>query len=140
PGAAGSGFSGSHRAMNAHPLTVGKTYCLRLADGRALGHVRIQTVEDSWAEGPFTPASAFAEFRELFERADQRARDQIIPLWEQAADAIDALHIQVVEEHGGAPHTGLRVFLADHEASLGTPSAWHEPRSRPSRLTAFGKN
>ncbi len=107
--------------MNANPLAVGKTYCLRLADGRALGHVRVRTVEDSWAEGPFTPAPAFAEFRELFERADQLARDQIIPLWEQAADAIDALHIQVIEERGGAPHTGLRVFVAGDEASIGTP-------------------
>ena len=107
--------------MNAHPLTVGKTYCLRLADGRALGHVRIQTVEDSWAEGPSTPASAFAEFRELFERADQLARDQIIPLWEEAADAIDALHIEVVEEQGGTHHNGLRVFVAGNDASIGTP-------------------
>ncbi len=107
--------------MNTHPLAVGKAYCLRLPDGRALGHVRVQTVEDSWAEGPFIPAPAFAEFRELFERADQLARDQIIPLWEQAADAIDALHIQVLEEHGGASHAGLRVFIAGNEASIGTP-------------------
>jgi hypothetical protein len=107
--------------MNAHPLTVGKTYCLRLPDGRALGHVRVQSIADTWAEGPFTAAPAFAEFRELFERADQLARDQIIPLWEQAADAIDALHIQVIEEHGGTPHTGLRVFVAGDEASIGTP-------------------
>lgn len=107
--------------MNTHPLSVGKTYCLRLADGRPLGHVRIARVDDSWAEGPFTPAPAFAEFRELFERADQFARDQIIPLWEQAADAIDALHIQVVEESGGASNAGLRVFIAGDEASIGTP-------------------
>lgn len=107
--------------MSAHPLSVGKTYCLRLPDGRALGHVRVQMVEDCWAEGPFTPAPAFAEFQELFERADQLARDQVIPLWEQAADAIDALGIQVIEEHGRAPHTGLRVFIAGDEASIGTP-------------------
>lgn len=107
--------------MNAHPLSAGKTYCLRLSDGRALGHVRIQQVEDCWAEGSFTPAPAFAEFRELFERADQRARDQLIPLWEAAADAIDALNIQVIEEHSGVPHTGLRVFVVGEEASIGTP-------------------
>lgn len=107
--------------MNAHPLSVGKTYCLRLPDGRALGHVRVQHVEDCWAEGPFAPAPSFAGFRELFERADQLARDQIIPLWEEAADAIDALHIQVIEEHGGTPHTGLRVFVVGEEASIGTP-------------------
>jgi hypothetical protein len=107
--------------MNTHPLAVGKTYCLRLPDGRTLGHVQVQSVEDCWAEGPFTPEPAFAEFRELFERADQLARDQILPLWEQAADAIDALHIQVIGEHGGPLHTGLRVFLAGNEASIGTP-------------------
>jgi len=107
--------------MNAHPLSVGHTYCLRLPDGRALGHVRVQCVEDSWAEGPFTPAPAFAEYRELFARADELARDQIIPLWEEAADAINALHIEVVEEHGGGRHSGLRVFVAGDEASIGTP-------------------
>jgi hypothetical protein len=107
--------------MSAHPLAAGRTYCLRLPDGRTLGHVRVRAVEDCWAEGPFTPAPAFAEFRELFERADQLARDQIIPLWEQAADAIDALHIQVVEERDGARHDGLRVFIAGDEASIGTP-------------------
>jgi len=107
--------------MNEHPLSVGMTYCLRMPDGRALGHVRIHQIEDSWAEGPFIPGPAFAEVRELFERADELARDQIIPLWEQAADAIEALHIQVVEEHAGARHAGLRVFVAGNEASIGTP-------------------
>jgi len=104
-----------------HPLTIGRTYHLLMSDGRALGHVRIQRIEDSWAEGPFIPAPAFAEFLELFERADELARDQIIPLWEQAADAIEALHIQVAEEEGGARHGGLRVFVAGDEASIGTP-------------------
>jgi hypothetical protein len=107
--------------MKTHPLSVGKTYCLRLPDGRALGCVRIERLEDSWAEGPFAPAPAFAEFRDLFQRADEFARDQIIPLWEKAADAIDALHIDVVEEQGGASHSGLRVFIAGGEASIGTP-------------------
>ena len=60
-------------------------------------------------------------FRELFDRADELARDQIIPLWEQVADAIDALHIQVVEEQGGTRHTGLRIFVVGNEASIGTP-------------------
>jgi hypothetical protein len=104
--------------MNAHPLSVGKTYCLRLPDGRVLGRVRIERIEDPWAEGPFVPAAGFAEFRQMFERADQLARDQIIPLWEEAADAIDALRIQVVEEPGGTRHTGLRVFVSGGEASI----------------------
>jgi hypothetical protein len=107
--------------MNTHPRAVGKTYCLRLPDGRALGHVRIERLEDPWAEGPFVPAPAFAEFRQLFERADELAKDQIIPLWEEAADAIDALRIQVVEDRGGARHSGLRVFIAGNEASIGPP-------------------
>jgi hypothetical protein len=107
--------------MNEHPLSVGKTYCLRLPDGRALGHVRIQRVDDPWAEGPFAPAPAFAEFRELFERADELARDQIIPLWEETADAIEALHIEVVEDQGGDHYTGLRVFVAGGEASIAPP-------------------
>ena len=107
--------------MKIHPLSVGKTYCLRLRDGRALGCVRIERLEDSWAEGPFTPAPAYAEFRGLFDRADELARDQIIPLWEEAADAIDALHIEVVEEQGGTHHNGLRVFVVGNDASIGTP-------------------
>lgn len=107
--------------MSTHPLTVGKTYCLRLPDGRALGHVQVEHVEDVWAEGPFTPAPGYPEFRELFELADELARDQIIPLWEEAADAIEALGIQVVEEQGGTRHSGLRVFIAGNEASIGTP-------------------
>jgi hypothetical protein len=107
--------------MKTHPLSVGKTYCLRLPDGRVLGRVRIERLEDSWAEGPFVPTPAFAEFRELFERADELARDHIIPLWEKAADAIDALRIEVVEEQGEGGHSGLRVFIAENEASIGTP-------------------
>jgi hypothetical protein len=107
--------------MKTHPLLVGKTYCLRLRDGRALGCVHIERLEDSWAEGPFSPVPSFAEFRSLFERADELARDQIIPLWEQAADAIDALHIDLVDEHAGTSHSGLRVFIAENEASIGIP-------------------
>src|SRR5438874_1034015 len=107
--------------MKTHPLSVGKTYSLRLRDGRSLGCVRIERLEDSWAEGPFTPTPDFAEFRELFQRADELARDQIIPLWEEAADAIDALSIEVVEERGRARHSGLRVFIVGSEASIGIP-------------------
>src|SRR3954469_19386930 len=79
------------------PLSVGKNYCLRLPDGRVLGHVRIERLVDWWAEGPFTPTSAFAEYRELFERETQMRRDQIIPLWEQAVDSIEALQITAFE-------------------------------------------
>jgi hypothetical protein len=107
--------------MNTHPLSVGKTYCLRLPDGRALGCVHVERVDDTWAEGPFTPAPAYAQFRELFERADELARDQIIPLWEEVADAIDALGIEVIEEHEGNKYGGLRVFVVGNEASIGTP-------------------
>jgi hypothetical protein len=92
-----------------------------LPDDRALGHVRIEKLEDSWAEGPFMPGPAFAEFRELFERADALAKDQIIPLWEEAADAVDALHIQVVEDQGGTRYGGLHVFVVGDEAHIGTP-------------------
>jgi hypothetical protein len=104
-----------------HPLAVGKNYCLRLSDGRALGHVRIERLEDPWAEGPFTPATAFAEFRQLFEREAELRKDQIIPLWEQAADAIEALGIQVIEEGGGSIHPGFRVFVEGDRAFVGTP-------------------
>ena len=107
--------------MNTHPLTVGKTYCLRLPDGRALGHVRIERIEDPWAEGPFVSTPTFEEFRALFERADELAKDQIIPLWEEAADAIDALRIQVIDEQGGARHNGLRAFVVGKEACIAPP-------------------
>jgi hypothetical protein len=92
-----------------------------LPDGRALGHVRVERIEDAWAEGPFTPAPPFEEFRQLFEREAQLRHEQIIPLWEEAADAIEALKIQVfAEENGkGLPH--LRIFVEGDEAILGTP-------------------
>jgi hypothetical protein len=100
---------------------VGKEYCLRLPDGRALGHVRIERLEDLWAEGPFRPAPAFEEFRDLFRREAELRKDQIIPLWEEAAAAIAALGIQVVEgDHRSLP-PGMRVFVEGDEAILGPP-------------------
>lgn len=103
------------------PLTVGKSYCLRLPDGRALGHVRIDHHDDSWAEGPFTPTAAFEEFRELFERETRLRHEQIIPLWEQAADAIESLGIQVVAEGQEVVQPRLTVFVEGTEAILGKP-------------------
>jgi hypothetical protein len=103
------------------PLTVGKNYCLRLPDGRALGHVRIERIEDPWAEGAFTQAPAFEEYRELFDREVQFRHDQIIPLWEQVADMIEALGIQVIAEEDNTLQPRLRVFLEGNEAILGAP-------------------
>jgi hypothetical protein len=39
-------------------VTIGTNYWLRLADGRLLGQLRVERIEDSWAEGPFTPTPA----------------------------------------------------------------------------------
>jgi hypothetical protein len=106
-----------------HPLSVGKTYCLRLPDGRVLGHVLVQRLEGPWAEGQFTPGGGFEQVRELFEREAELRHDQIIPLWEEAADAIEALQIQVIEEAGKTPvQSRLRIALEGTEAFLGTPS------------------
>src|SRR5262249_829207 len=93
--------------------------CLRLPDGRALGHVRIDKIEDCWAEGPFTPTPFFEDYRELFVREARLRHDQIIPLWEQAADDIEALQIQVVEE--GTENVRHRpvVYVDGNEAILG---------------------
>ena len=102
-----------------HPLSIGKNYCLRLPDGSALGHVRIERFEDAWAEGPFTPSPAFERYRELFERETTLRRDQVIPLWEEAADAIDALKIQVVSESDGVIPSKLTVFVEGTEAMIG---------------------
>lgn len=103
-----------------HPLSIGKNYCLRLPDGSALGHVRIERFEDAWAEGPFTPSPAFERYRELFEREATLRHDQIIPLWEEAADSIDALKIQVVAEGEGVVASKLTVFLEGSQAIIGT--------------------
>jgi hypothetical protein len=76
-------------------------------------------VEDSWAEGPFQAAAAFDHFRALFEREAQLRHDQVIPLWEEAAGAIDALGIEVLEE-GKQPVPGrLRIFVEGADAIVG---------------------
>jgi len=105
--------------MTMHRFSVGKDYCLRLPDGRPLGHVHIERLVDSWAEGPFTPAAAFREFHELFEREARLRHEQMIPLWEQAADAIESLKLEVIEEGKGAVQAGVRVFVEGSEAILG---------------------
>jgi hypothetical protein len=102
--------------MSTHPLTIGKGYCLRLPDGRPLGHVRIERLEDSWAEGPFQPAPAFEHFRELFEREAQLRHDQIIPMWEEASGAIEALGIQVLEDGKGLLPGRMRIFVEGADA------------------------
>jgi len=104
-----------------HPLSIGMRYCLRLPDGRALGHLRIEKYEDQWAEGPWEAEPAFEQFRELFEREANLRRDQIIPLWEKAADAIDALKIQVFEDGGKRIDSPLRIFVEGNEAIIGMP-------------------
>jgi len=101
-------------------IAIGKNYCLRLPDGRALGHVRIDRKDDTWAEGHFSPAPSFAEFRELFDREAHLRHQQIIPLWEKAVDALDALGIQVVEEGKGLLFHKLRVYVEGNEAFIGT--------------------
>jgi hypothetical protein len=102
-----------------HPLKVGRRYCLRVPGGCALGHVFIKQMEDGWAEGPFTPTPDFEPFRELFERESRLRRDQVIPLWEETADAIEALGIEVLEEPTPVSHRGLRVFVEGNEATIG---------------------
>jgi hypothetical protein len=101
------------------PVTVGKRYCLRLADGRSLGHVWIKREEEGWAEGPFTPGPAFEAVRGLFERETKLRHEQVIPLWEEAADAIAALGIQVIEDEQGTARPGLTVFVEGDTAILG---------------------
>jgi hypothetical protein len=100
-------------------IAIGKNYCLRLPDGRALGHVRIERTKDSWAEGPFTPSPNFDEFRELFEREAHLRHQQIIPLWEGAVAALEALQIQVVEEGKGAFLKQMQVYVEGNEAFIG---------------------
>jgi hypothetical protein len=101
-------------------IAIGKNYCLRLPDGRALGHVRIERTEESWAEGPFTPSPDFVEFRELFEREAHLRHEQIIPLWEEAVAVLEALQIQVVEEGKGAFPQRMQVYVDGNEAFIGT--------------------
>jgi hypothetical protein len=104
-----------------HSLSVGKNYCLRLVDGRPLGHVHITEKDEWWASGPFKPAPTFEEFRGLFEKEAEYRNDQIIPLWEETAEAIAALQIQVVAEGEPEAFSGLRVFVDGNEAFLGSP-------------------
>src|SRR5947209_5490138 len=103
------------------PFTVGKDYCLRLPDGRTLGHVHVARLVDAWAEGPFTPSADFEEFRAIFERESRLRHQQIIPLWEEAADAIDALGIQLIEEGMDPVLPHLRIYVEGNEAILGPP-------------------
>jgi hypothetical protein len=105
--------------MIANPLLIGRNYCLRLPDGRALGHVRIERCEENWAEGPFCPSALFENYRPLFDREARLRRAQVIPLWEQAADEIEALGIQVVEEGNEMVQAHLKVFVEGDEAILG---------------------
>lgn len=104
--------------MNYTPLCINTTYKLLLPDGRLLGRVRVERMVDGWAEGPFTPMPLFEQYRELFEREARLRYDQIIPLWEQASDAIEELQIEVEEEERDAVHLGLRVFVEGNEAGM----------------------
>jgi hypothetical protein len=100
-------------------LTTGTTWLLRLPDGRTLGHVRIERTEDGWAEGPWSPTADFTPYRELFEREAQLRHDQVIPLWEQAADAIEALGIEVLEVGDKTALHGLQIHVENGAAILG---------------------
>jgi hypothetical protein len=111
-----------------NPLTIGKRYLLRLPDGRNLGRVRILKIEDDWAEGPFEAEEAFGELRPLFEEEAELRNDQIIPLWEKAADRIESLRIQVIGEDG-LVHSHLRIFIEGDEAFLSLPLKPSELRS-----------
>src|SRR5690242_680158 len=97
--------------MTMPPLMLDKNYCLRLPDGRALGHVRLIKQEDDWLEGPFTPTAAFEQYRPLFEREAELRHQQVIPLWEEAMDAIDAMQIQVVPEGDETVYSRYRVLV-----------------------------
>lgn len=109
-------------------LTIGKSYVLRLADSRILGRVHIRKMEDDWAEGPFEEDKAFAELRPLFEEEAELRNDQIIPLWEKAADRIESLRIQVIGEDGQV-YSRLRLFIEGKEAFLSSPLKPSEPQS-----------
>ncbi len=103
-----------------NPLTVGKKYVLRLPDSRTVGRVLILKVEDDWAEGSFEEDEAFAELRPLFEEEAELRNDQIIPLWEKAADRIESLRIQVIGEDRQV-YSHLRIFIDGKEAFLSLP-------------------
>lgn len=111
-----------------NPLTIGKSYVLRLPDSRILGRVHIRKVEDDWAEGSFTEDEAFADLRPLFEEEAELRNDQIIPLWEKAADRIESLRIRVVDEDGQV-YSRLRIYIEGKEAFLSLPLKTSEMRS-----------
>ncbi len=100
-------------------VLIDKTYCLRLPDGCTLGHVRTARFEDEWAIGTFSPSKSFENYRELFEREAKLRHEQVIPLWESVADAIESLNIQVVEEGRGTVLAALPVFFEGTEAIIG---------------------
>jgi hypothetical protein len=105
------------------PLILGNTYCLRLPNGQTLGHVRLEKKVDDWLEGPFTPTAAFEGFRLLFDREAELRYQQIIPLWEEARETIEALDIQVIGEGEETPHSQYRIFVEGNEAIVGAPLA-----------------
>jgi hypothetical protein len=111
-----------------NPLTIGKKYVLRLPDSRTLGRVQILNIEDDWAEGAFEEDEAFAELRPLFEEEAELRNDQIIPLWEKAADRIESLRVQVIGEDGQV-YSHLRIFIEGKEAFLSSPLKPSEMRS-----------
>ena len=111
-----------------NPLTIGKRYVLRLPDNHTLGRVHIRRLEDDWAEGSFTEDEAFAELRPLFEEEAELRNDQIIPLWEKAANRIESLRIQVVGEDGQV-YSRMRIVIEGKEAFLSLPLKPTEARS-----------
>lgn len=111
-----------------NPLTIGKWYVLRLPDSRTLGRVQILKLEDDWAEGSFMEDEAFADLRPLFEEEAELRNDQIIPLWEKAADRIESLRIQVVGEDGQV-YSRMRIFIEGKEAFLSLSLKPSEARS-----------
>lgn len=106
--------------MTKNPLGIGQAYQLRLPDGRALGTVRIDSIEDGWAEGPFEAEKTFDEFRLMFEEEASLRHDQCIPLWESVADGIEGLRIAVIGEDGTC-YSQFRVFVEDGMAILAPP-------------------
>jgi hypothetical protein len=103
-----------------NPLTIGKSYLLRLPDSRILGRVHIVKMEDDWAEGSFEEDVAVTDLRSLFDEEAELRNDQIIPLWEKAADRIEFLRIHVFDENRNV-HPNLRIFIEGEEAFLGLP-------------------
>jgi hypothetical protein len=111
-----------------NPLTIGKSYVLRLPDSRILGRVHIRKMEDEWAEGAFDEDRDFAEVRPLFEEEAELRNDQIIPLWEKAADRIESLRIQVIGEDDKV-YSHLRIYIEGKEAFLSFPLKMFETPS-----------